>query len=476
MSYYGTQELMDADPLPAAVRVVEAHCSIRKDEDQEADEILDLIGFEKDEERGRLLVGMSGSSLFKYSTELTTSRYTTMLSPDYLRMSEIVERKFPQRVRIPDEKKDFRERNFKEEKVLLLDNFTTDNCVLATRALDNQIYSIPVSAPMKMKHLPMAPKDNHALDILSALYPLVNTTWGLVDPTQETLTSSMTAIPQPIQAIIDAWFTSEEGKRKACDVADRRVDNMKEELTSVYTEIRILKANLDSHSSSPLGSPSDQPPPPRPPRTPTQNSPKQVKQLPSLPMESLKGAPPRLPPRPPNVSSPAEEEYQTVEEATSPISAQSSQNINVMNEVREVLAKKERELQEKTNELNQLKKHYKILKEENASLKAASPIPVYDDIPDIIVPKTGVSDGEYLEPNLPPRSRSLKKYSVAEVGFFLRKHDLGKYVDTFRVNCVDGRLLVSLEEEHLVDLQMSRLHALKLKLEIENMELPPLPP
>ena len=45
---------MDADPLPAAVRVVEAHCSIRKDEDQEVDEIIEIQGFEQDEERGRV--------------------------------------------------------------------------------------------------------------------------------------------------------------------------------------------------------------------------------------------------------------------------------------------------------------------------------------------------------------------------------------------------------------------------------------
>lgn len=119
---------------------------------------------------------------------------------------------FSQRVRIPDEKKSFGERNFKEEKVLNLKKFSLDKCVVATRAGDDRIYSIPVTTSMKLAHNPMSMKDKHVLDILPALYPLVNTSWGVVDPTQEALKTSMEAIPQPIRLVMDVWFNSEEGR------------------------------------------------------------------------------------------------------------------------------------------------------------------------------------------------------------------------------------------------------------------------
>lgn len=70
---------------------------------------------------------------------------------------------------------------------------------------------------------------------------------------------------------------------------------------------------------------------------------------------------------------------------------------------------------------------------------------------------------------------NLRELTVAEVGEFLRQHGLEKYVDTFRKNGVDGSLLVSMDEAHMVELQMSRLHALKLCIEVGKRYKPPLP-
>lgn len=70
---------------------------------------------------------------------------------------------------------------------------------------------------------------------------------------------------------------------------------------------------------------------------------------------------------------------------------------------------------------------------------------------------------------------NLREFTIAEVGEFLRQHGLEKYVDTFRTNGVDGALLVSMDEAHMLELQMSRLHALKLCIEVRKRYKPPLP-
>lgn len=113
------------------------------------------------------------------------------------------------------------------------------------------------------------------------------------------------------------------------------------------------------------------------------------------------------------------------------------------------------------------------MKKENESLKKAAPPVVYEELPDLPQP-----EGDYLQPNpsnLLPRTLPLRNYTVPQVGEFLRKHELDKYVDIFRANGVDGKLLVALTDEHMSELQMTRLHSLKLTLEIGKLELPPLP-
>ena len=117
------------------------------------------------------------------------------------------------------------------------------------------------------------------------------------------------------------------------------------------------------------------------------------------------------------------------------------------------------------------------MKKENETLKSGTPA-IYEELPDFPTQKSVPGDEYYLQPNPPTfqlNTRNIKDYTMAQVEAFLRKHDMERYTDAFRQNGVDGRLLLAMDEEHLLELEMSRLHALKLKLEIEKLSLPPLP-
>ena len=115
----------------------------------------------------------------------------------------------PQRVRIPD----FTEgkRTKRTERILTLTKYSEEKCVLATRDGDANVFSLPISCHLSLEKLN---KDSGG-DVLSAMpsiYPLLNTTWGVVDPTQGWMPSSMEGIPQPLEPVLQMWLASWEGE------------------------------------------------------------------------------------------------------------------------------------------------------------------------------------------------------------------------------------------------------------------------
>ncbi|XP_054750738.2 uncharacterized protein LOC129256595 [Lytechinus pictus] len=491
MEYEGTTALMNADPLPASVRVLEAHCSTIQDEFQEVDDIIEIEGFEHDEERGKLLVGKCGKAQIKYSEEMDSCVFTTMLSPTPHRMTQLKDEKFPQRVRIPDDTKAFSQRTFKEEMVLHLNSYSIDKCIVATRDADPHIYSIPVDTPIKFTHEPITGTEKRILEALPSLYPLVNTSWGLVDPTQGALMPHMETIPQPIPGVLQAWLTCEEGKVYACNMAESRLDDLQEEVVVAHKEMRRMKADLDSlkNRRTVQERPTDPSAPIVPPRLKCDDD--KPPDIPKRPPASAEG-PPRLPPRrTDNIKARINsdmasdsDDYEDVDMTTTTLPPGASPNI--LRAMKDALAKKEKELQEERQRVEFWKDKCKAL--ENQKISATA---VYEELPDFpdqatnhdeldednyltpCTPSCSASPSHYQAPtHNPPRvaaPRSLHQWTVAEVGDFLRQHGMGQYLEVFRKNDVNGSLLSDLQECHLLDLTMTKQHASKLRKELDKL-------
>ncbi|XP_054750737.2 uncharacterized protein LOC129256594 [Lytechinus pictus] len=468
--YNGTEELLEASPLPPAVRVVEAFYSDEDSEDQVVGDIIEIKGIERDPERGKLLVGTCGSAQIRYSKAMN-STFTTMLFPEHHRMAELKDHRFPQRVRLPDDSEDLSPQRLKPKQVFQLRKLSHDKHVVATRPNDPTIYSIPVTTPIKFTHEPLTDSQKHILDMLPVMYPLVNTSWGLVDPTQMELPKSMRTAPEVLKLVQAAYMAS-----------------VKEHWA---TEDEPLLSGLNTTAAAI----SPDPPP-------------VFSHIPERPRQSSDGAP-RLPPRPPGGLSPVcsdsrssfgidadsdSDDYETVPIPSDSILEGISKEAMIA--VRDILTKKEKELKKQEATSNAWKTKCKNLEYEVSKLKSTLASTSRSDSKPKLPPSRQGSHqhnliGTYytdtdaydyqIPPPLPPvRSPSalppptasrnqLRDRSVQEVGKFLMQHGLGKYVDTFRENGVNGALLVAMEETHMIELQMTRLHALKLTIEVEKM-------
>eukprot|EP00057_Strongylocentrotus_purpuratus_P022997 XP_011677471.1 PREDICTED: uncharacterized protein LOC105444653 [Strongylocentrotus purpuratus] len=481
--YNGTKQLLDASPLPSTVRVTEAFYSEEDDEDQVVGDIIQIEKLELDQDRGMLLIGKCGSANIKYSKAMN-STFTTMLFPEFHRMTELKDHKFPQRVRIPDDTEDLSHRSFKHKQVFHLKKFSDDKYVVATRANDPHIYSIPVATPIQFTREIITIAEKQILDMLPVLYPLVNSSWGLIDPTQKELPKSMRAAPQPLELVLAAWNASKE---EHWDTEDELLapEGLKIKATTAYPDLPVIS--------------------PQPSNRPRYMS---------------EGAP-RLPPRPPggllsissdpgssyNIDTDSDsDDYEKVEDPSDPLPKSISRE--AMAAVRDILIKKETELREQREHLNLWKTKCKNLGDEVSKLKETLAVALRMDSK--LSRPGGASRDDFdlddghrcqrVEPRprglsspltfvpgsltplgVPPRLSSsilagnLREFTIAEVGEFLLQHGLEKYVDTFRKNGVNGSLLVSMDEAHMLELQMSRLHALKLCIEVGKRYKPPLP-
>ena len=116
-------------------------------------------------------------------------------------------------------------------------------------------------------------------------------------------------------------------------------------------------------------------------------------------------------------------------------------------------------------------------------------IPDYEELPELPSPPDPVDEDDYLAPipyvppphrqapDRPPTvdlrhksgPRSIRPWTVADVGKFLLQNGMGQYVDVFRKNDVNGSLLAELEECHLHDLNMTPHHASKLREKLNKI-------
>ncbi|XP_072175894.1 uncharacterized protein [Diadema setosum] len=485
VEYDSTEELINAKPLPGAVRVLDAHCSCHPEEPQEPDDVIEIERVEVDRERGKVLVGTCDGVNLRYSTEMNTSRYTTMVSPDFHTMSELKERKFPQRVRVPDLGRGFSKRDMQSEKVFVLHKFSMENHLLATKYGDKRVYQIPLTTPLSFE--PKAGTADIARALCPPMYALVNHSWGLVDPSQSTLPPSMEAIPQPLPPVLEAWLKSAEGKNMSATTADRRNKDLEEKVSEANKEMAQMKAELNALKRR--RSPDAPAPPPRPAK------------------EGLAPAqptPPSLPPRPPtlrNLSTSDKGEYEQLQgdevyehvwdSQKSPKPSESMDPQTLTKHVNSVLATKEMELVDVRREAKFLAQKCEKLTKENRELKdkLSRSSGRYVNLPSRNPSKEGEEDdyedsNEYLTPIIPekrplpigssstlPRSTSrqdIESLSVDGVRNLLLKLGLEQYAQRFADEVVNGALLVHLGEKHFLELGMSAFHARKLKVKISG--------
>ncbi|KAJ8047880.1 hypothetical protein HOLleu_07004 [Holothuria leucospilota] len=208
--YEGTSALIEENPLPRRVRIVEAHFSDHPGEAQEVGDIIEIDRIEKrpvpidsDNPPQKCIIGRCNGVPISFSESMDCATYSTMPSEDFLSLSEIVEKfPLPLRVRKADH----------PEFLMVLVRKDIEHHVVATASNTRQILSIPVMWEGKVEILGNQNLDKLFRSLLPPIYPLVNTTWGLKEPGRCDLQLNMREVAQPLVEILEDWPRSKEGQ------------------------------------------------------------------------------------------------------------------------------------------------------------------------------------------------------------------------------------------------------------------------
>eukprot|EP00057_Strongylocentrotus_purpuratus_P022999 XP_011677473.1 PREDICTED: uncharacterized protein LOC105444654 [Strongylocentrotus purpuratus] len=220
---------------------------------------------------------------------MTFSSYTTMVVPEFQRLSQLKTHDFPQRVRIPDTSDGRRKRL--SERVLSLIDYCEEDCILATRSGDTNVYCLPLSTPISLERTPL-PAEKQVTSMLLPLYASINTTWNMVDPTQGGLPQLLEEIPQPIAEVLVPWLASWEGKRRIETVMPKYDEQRRKSDEEKGEKIKRLESTIETYQRELRQAGLIETPPPRPPRSGGRGTETLAPSVTAKPLQSLKTVPP----------------------------------------------------------------------------------------------------------------------------------------------------------------------------------------
>ncbi|XP_038060618.1 uncharacterized protein LOC119731519 [Patiria miniata] len=526
--YTGVTAMMNSNPMPCIVRVLEGYSGSDYAECVDQEDVIRISHIEEKVRRyskERILIAQNqvGHRL-ELHKDMDCAHFTTMMSALFLHMSELIGLDFPQRVRVVEET-NFEKRKPKEEKVFKLLSFKNDLQVIATRSRKPGLLSIPLSVPISLNTTSF--KDKTVQSCLPPLFPPVNLTWGVREFGRPTLPEPLREISQPLPEPLRGWLESFEGKERVCKVAKVSKEDLIQDLKEMtnYTKDLTNRIACLDQVDKPLIPTRDKPvAPPRPPTKPLT-----YRSLPAKPdMKPVVCSPkPKLTPKPkprsftapkqPSdskvlnkrrvstddgyevpgvyVGSDIEEEegdeYEVVPDVNDPtkpldVTTQELKNILQQKEKKIASLKEENEqLKEKCEKLEKEKREIRVsnfknvdeinrLQAEIDRMLARNDGDMYDFLipTERPLPTLPTSPGAviYNSPHdLLSEKVLMSRADIEGVSDILRQLNLGKYVEKFREEAVDGALLVTLDDSVLKeDLGMTGLHARKLLLEVKK--------
>ncbi|XP_063952227.1 uncharacterized protein LOC129256027 [Lytechinus pictus] len=511
-SYKGTKALIEATPLPEMVRVVDAEYSPDPMAEQDSGDVIRVrrVEFQDHPERGRerVLVGtdMRGEEV-RFPEAMDMASYTTMISKDLVPLSELAKYDTPQRVRMPEattHDADEPKRNKNKEKMMKIHRFYTDYHVIAARAIDDDLLSIPINSNIAFDMT--SPTMDDIAMILPAVFKRTNSTWCVSDITQPRMPEPLRPVPHPIDGIFEEWAKSYEGKIKINQAYEVNISGMKKKIEERDSEIRLLKRQIPK-PGPPLASHRVSFPagvvPPRPPReyhtmqppirenfTTATSSTKPLKPMP-LPKPSIKSNTyDQIPIKPlrPAGDEKTRKVQATIQELKSrtvqPTEDEEKKKLQAtIQELKNDLFEKESKIFELLAAEKTQKERYETLRKERDELITAQATDrhqilqlqsmidhmhnvqeggIYEELEDV------VHSSNYATPY--SGKKVDKKMTVQDVGDFLRHIGLSDYVKTFSMEQIDGLMLQHLDEDIMIgDLEMRKLDARRLFTKMKQL-------
>ncbi|XP_071960492.1 uncharacterized protein [Antedon mediterranea] len=486
---------------------------------------------EEKRHRGRMCV--YGKNQQGYNLNLhqgmTTAHFTTKLSANLHPMTEIIQNDFPQRVRIPSS--DPTRPNIKAEKIIKLLGVEKEYHVIMTIPGKPEVFGIPSKIPIKMTLA--TGNFRHVAKSLPPMYALVNPTWHIDIIGRSTLQPQFRQFPQPAQEILQPWLSSFEGKECVQEAAKVNEMDIKRQIVDLKNEVDMWKNLYETVKTSTPEVPKrlDVPimPPARPPK-PNQKvtTPPKLENKPSFSSAPKKGytsiikskmmgiklpqSPKMLktaksPTSPPPQQSVELDYEQPIDTNKSKLTAPSDDedDLECYEEIDDITNSQTKKMQELKRTLDSqlqmieaFRKQETGLKKELREAKSKNEEHVHhiyslqqeidsllnkdEDIYDTIsedrplpVPPSGMPQNIYnspaagMTPGMKVCADQLQTYTVAGVEKFLKEIKLEKHATSFRLENIDGPLLLALDEQMLKELGMSALDARKLCVRIGKM-------
>lgn len=413
--FYGTAEVINSNPLPKRLRIVDAIYSDAPGEAQEEGEIIEVSHVEK---RGseKVLVGRSSltKQSFSFSEQMKESTYSAMITEEHISLSTIVRKfKLPLRVRKVGEKKS----------VFILNEVRKDAQVICTDPHNNEVFTLALTCPLRLDYI-----DNQGVEAIvkatiPQLYPILNWTWDLSEIGRTPLPLQQRQTPQPLLGVLCHWLNSKDGLELVSMITDSSSETKNAEILSLKKRIRELGKQL-----------SQQPRPPIPPRAPS------IKNRDAMTYEHVLPTP--APRQPPQMNVELEKRQQEIAKLK-----KEKQDLIVS------LNKQQVENKTQQSKISQLLEEISRLKKGNYLIQ---------------VDVHSASNPPYEVPS----QRKFSDESVTNILKFLDGIGLSGYSETFGKEQVDGALLCDLvtdgEEIFINELKMKRLHARKLIVEIKR--------
>ena len=82
--------------------------------------------------------------------------------------------------------------------------------IIATRAQDNELLSIPIDSNIDFEVVDLSVRDLGSM--LPAIFSRTNVTWDVSDVTQARISEGLRSVPQPMEGVFEEWARNYEGK------------------------------------------------------------------------------------------------------------------------------------------------------------------------------------------------------------------------------------------------------------------------
>ncbi|XP_071503616.1 uncharacterized protein [Diadema antillarum] len=244
-TYKGTAALIDANPLPTFVKVLEGYLGNTAEDTKEPDDVFYISRIEKDEPGQKVLYGACRGYPVRYRAMEDSAIYTTDTFSEPMQLSQIIDLGLPKRVRTLG--RDGLRQHPELELNLRLDRVVDMTRVVATDTREERIITIPMETPLHVEKI--RPSYGELMDLLRPIYRIVNTSVCDEDITEALLLDDMKASPLPLKAALESWLESSAGKATIAAVAESSENDLQNTLADMRQKLNEANQKLRSKTN-----------------------------------------------------------------------------------------------------------------------------------------------------------------------------------------------------------------------------------